>query len=187
MLEKAHTPERQLPLDIAMSIGELPVNVQARNDWLEATMDGNPIRPLPAVNLVLLEKKKIDVVFAEISNFQLNANTPENTTINRLYGISNSDNQPIGTLIMKEPELQAGHKNSHFIGNIEIDERKQLKGYGQATYLALLKNLPPNTGLRTEGMLSPDSYKMWQRLTRLGIAKQISGNDITTAKFKTIF
>jgi hypothetical protein len=177
------TPELSASL-VPSHLGELALDVETRNDWLDAQLNGDPSRPLPSVELKLVDKEKLVVAFDDGSVMPERTPTPGIPSSH--YDVNDSHSRRIGFVVMKESPAVEGQKTKQYIGDIKVIDEKQGQGYGQATYLAILKNLPPHTGLRTEGALSPDAKKMWQRMTDAGVARRIGDEDRAPAEYETI-
>jgi hypothetical protein len=183
-LKQAVNPELAATL-LPNHMGELLLGVQTRNNWLEAQLNADPGRPLPVAELVPVEKEKLVVAFDD--GTVMPDRTPTPGIPNSHFDVNDTDGRRIGFVVMKEPPVIQGQKAMHYIGDIKVIDEKQGQGYGQSTYVSILKNLPPNTGLRTEGVLSTDAKKMWQRLVTAGVARLIGDEDRAPAEFETIF
>lgn len=167
-------------------MGELVVGAQSRNDWLEDRLNSEPNRPLPEMQLSPVSRDEVFTVFDD-GTVMPDRTPPPSGTLTTFYNVNDADGRRIGSVVMDEPPSQEDQKERHYIGDIKIIDEKQGQGYGLATYLAILKNLPPNAGLRTEGVLSPDARKMWQRLSAAGVARRVGGEETAPVAFETVF
>jgi hypothetical protein len=179
------SPELTILSTSTAHMSELELGRQTRNDWLESAIDSSTNQPLPAVELIAVEKEKLVVAFDDGTTMPQRTPTP--TIPSTHFDVNDVGGNRIGFVVMKEPVVTEDQKSMHYIGDIKVIDEKRGQGYGQATYLAILKSLPPKTGLRTEGVLSSDAKKVWQSLVTKDVARQIGGEDRAPIEFETIF
>jgi len=154
------------------------VYLEGRNRWLEDCLDDDPERSLPKIELANTWDSSGFVERDGIS-----------TLLTSHFDVHDNKNEKVGWCVLKHPlyvRSKEGGSTKSFIGDIKIADRG--KGYGPATYLAILKALPVGGGLRTEGKISPDAERMWDRLVSKGVARRMDNAPKTEySRYETIF
>ncbi len=150
---------------------------ERRNRWLESRLNDDPERPLPKV--------KIANVWDSIGSAERDGIV---TLMNRHFDVNSEADVKVGVCVIQHPLFirpNEGGRPQTFIGWINISDRN--KGYGPATYLAILKSLPVGGGLKTHGVPSPDAIRMWDKLVAKGIARRIEDPEAEYPSYETVF
>lgn len=158
-----------------------------RNQWLDARLDGDPMRPLPEVSLDRLDKPRLVVSFDDQAAPRLPEENNSRVTMTGLYNITTADGIAVGYVVLNKSNLETRAKAENYIGDIRILDDKRHKAYGPAAYLAILKSLPAGEGLRTEGRLSTDAKRVWNAFVDRGVAKCIGDPNEPGVVYETIF
>ncbi|GAC1390713.1 MAG: hypothetical protein NVSMB46_01060 [Candidatus Saccharimonadales bacterium] len=154
MSEISHLPEpyhSQSP-EAYNSEPRVFASVEERNAWIDDTVD--PDRTLPLVKLVPRE------------------DSGSMNIVSQINGVEST----VGSCTLREnvpyyPDMK------HFKW-IEVDEKK--KGYGLATYLAVMKTFPLDQGMRSDSKLSWGSYSLWRKLEKMGLAVSDTTNEVVS-------
>jgi hypothetical protein len=171
-------PDTHLPMELAPPIA--PNAVETRNMVLEGLLNDDPSRPLPQVTLQPQENKRL---MAEFDGYKSQAGNDGTTTT--VFDILTPTGERVGTTSLNQPGTRS--KDSKlYIGRIGIVDGQRHQGYGPAAYLEILKALPEGRGLRTEGVLSPDAVRVWEKLVSKGLAKPSTKGGAPTG-FETTF
>lgn len=141
--------------------------ITSRNQMLEERLN-DPDRPLPKV---ILSSFVPDAISTDAGKPPIRLGNPNIPT--KFFDIQLTDGTKIGGLALQEPD--EAHR---FIRTIKLYDSYLDQGYGRATYLEILKLLPEGVQLRTEGSLSHDSFKIWQRLVAEGLAERLDKDGI---------
>lgn len=147
----------------------------------EAALKSDSDVALPEVMLIEKDSPRHEIIFDDASPIRM-GNTDISSTI---YDIQTPDNQKLGFAVIKKPKITKDQPNYFYIGDINIQDDKRGRGYGPATYLEILKKLPPGVGLRTEGVLSLNAIRIWERLVENGLAVSSNKGGAPTA-FETV-
>ena len=157
----------------------------SRNEWLDSCL--NPAGELPEAS-----------IHGELSFTPLPVHELPFTGITNRLVMKNLEGNEIGQLWLEMPigtdAMEPGACAQVEVA--EVIERERGKGYGKALYLAALKSLPPNMGLKCSSHLSKDSFRMWKWLEEKGVAKHegapeslepVAGGVYESPMFRTVF
>lgn len=156
-------------------------SVPARNRWLDGTIDSEGRLPT--------------VTFAP---------NPEGDSgdwpgyLDILHNDETGSQRVVGHVALLQ-DVMPSEPAMQVISHIKIDEGYQGSGYGMATYLKIMKELPLGAGLQSDEELSPGSYGLWRRLEALGVAMSDKTHEavleadgpnldvIDSVEFRTVF
>ncbi len=89
------------------------------------------------------------------------------------YRVADETGRPLGVFIMGDGEEVGASSDANYLKWVCIGQDFQGHGYGKAIYRTLLEQgAGAGKTLVSDRQLSHDGMRMWQRLVRLGLAKQ---------------
>jgi hypothetical protein len=147
-----HAPTERSNPGLLEHLADASIGVEERNQLLDAALD--PEHLLPEIQLETI---------------------PDSRAYRRSFGIRNpEDNKVIGTIHYELPDPYEGDGYAS-VRSVGIHADYAGKGFGRATYLAVLKSLPAGTGLRnSEVSLTKGSLSVWRWLEDTGV---VTSND----------